>query len=454
MSLSRETAVYDGCQSSGGVHTPFSAPWRGGQYESKKARLYRYLLTESDGLPLAKIVRDVWGDLEQGSSEYHRVRRLAERFYRRYPDMFKTDRRNGILWVSPRLGVFNLRQQYAKRKTPRGQADGLSDSIEHQSDSQSRPADSPQYPKDRVRSVLEKYSQFPSDNVKQSFLREFVTELDAIEDKWQVFERIRGQGAGHLCIPYTNRFNSPGTAGDIQEGFVYGLETAAERHNSAVVLTVTTDPKIHSGLSDALDSLSKNKGRLMSWLSTEYQLGYRPDNLSVLEFSRNGLPHYHIVLFGVSWAVSQEQLSAKWSDYGQGSVVDIRTAESFHDSNQWLLHDDDQGKVSLSYYLGKSIRDLQTVAQTDVSVLEDRVESGDISLWRQCLYWATERQYFTCSPSLKEPTESGDLPHVSVWRFVGCAKYRDIPAHVRRNATFADRPPPTESDSTAKATVG
>jgi hypothetical protein len=287
--------------------------------------------------------------------------------------------------------------------------------------------------------------------VKQSFLEEFVTERETIADKWQVFERVRGTGDDYLCLPYRTRHSDTGRAGDIQDGFEGALRTAAGRHRRATVMTVTTDPKKHDGITDALESLSTNKGRLLSWLSTEYQLGDRPENMAVLEFTESGIPHYHMVLFGVTpevhEAVSEASLASKWRDYGHGYMVDVRTAETARDGEKWLLHDDDQGRVSLSWYLGKAIRELVDVATADTSDLRDRVESGDVSMWRQILYWATERQYFTCSPSLRDSGGSDDLPHITKWRFVGVATYRNIPAHVRDRATFEGIPPPGPTTS-------
>jgi hypothetical protein len=182
---------------------------------------------------------------------------------------------------------------------------------------------------------------------------------------------------------------------------------------------------------------------LMSWLATDYQLGRSPDNLTVLEFTESGLPHYHLVLFGVSESeIAELSIGDKWDDYGQGERVEVQQAETIHDGDRWILHDDEQGKVSLSYYLGKEIRDLVALSGLSNDELRDRIESGDVDLWRQVLYWVSEKQYCSCSGPLKTTDGGDDLPHISYWRFVGSAEYQNIPAYVRENAIVAVKPPP------------
>lgn len=331
--------------------------------------------------------------------------------------------------------------------------DGRADSPTTDRDAVDQPE--PQYPKDRVRSILSKRTLLDGStgghDYRAELLGELATERENIADRFSIFERVRGQGADHLLIPYTTRFNSRDRATDTQGRFRTALRKAAGEYSDAVVLTVTVDPKRHESLSAALESLTENKGRLLSWLSTDYQLGHRPDNLSVLEFMENGLPHAHIVLFGRSWLMHHRGLSAKWSDLGAGSVVDVRTATNR--GKEWLMHNDDGGTVTLRQYLGKAIRGLVDLAGMDESELRDAVDSGEVSgLWKHALYWATERQYCSCSPALKESTDDG-LPHVTEWRFRGVATYADIPAHVRRDAVVARRqgrpPPASETRSTA-----
>ena len=431
----------DDCHTTGQPHTPLRAPWRGSEREAEKTRLYQYVRYEPQGVPLRKVVRDVFGsDADAGDADYQ----LARRFFARHSDLFKTTDTGTLLFIEPRIELqtgLNLRQQYAQRKTTGRRGDGQTDNLESSKTGVGTDTDTePVHAKERTQSYLSNYLQVQSDSVRTSLLKQLATEKGGIEDRWQVFEHSWLDDE-YLCLPYRTRHTDTGRAGDVRDGFETALETAGQRHSDAVVLTLTTNPERHSGLSEALQSLSDNKARLMSWLSTDYQLGYRPENMTALEFSQSGLPHYHVVMFGISYAVSQEQLSAKWRDLGQGSVVDIRQARTPHDGTQWRLHDDTQGKVTLSQYLGKAIRGLQEVASMDGDELRGNAESGDLRLWRQALYWAMDRQYYTCSPSLKETADSGDdgLDEPE-WQFVGTARYEQLPAYVRQSAVFLQPP--------------
>jgi len=417
-------------QTGGGSDTAFDSLFADDQLGQAKAESLEIIAQNADGVQFGEVAKAALDDgaVQNATYQYKQLKDWVSG-----SEYIQTSK-NGGIWVEPSL---HLSQQYASRKTTRGETG-------RNSNGETGAKLEPQYPKDRVKSILDKRVRLDDggDGVtkhdyRQEILRELATERANIDDRYTILERIRR--AEYLLIPYLTRFNDESKAGDIQEGFKFALEIAARRFDNAIVLTVTVDPKRFSSHAEATESISENKGRLMSWLSTEYQLGYRPENLSVLEYQENGLPHYHIVLFGCTWLTSQEQLSAKWSDLGAGSVVDVRMAGSRNGS--FMMHKDGV-TTTLRDYLGKSIQELVTLSSMSPAELEEQVDSGDIHLWRQALYWATGKQYYSCSQSLKKSKDGDSLPPVSVWRFVGVAQYSEIPSHVVQNSVNRGRPPP------------
>jgi hypothetical protein len=445
------------CQSTGQVRTPIQAQWRGDSREVAKTRLFKYVRRAPEGTPLSKIVADVFGQdaVDSAGADYQ----LARRFFDGC-NLFKIARRDGNLWVEPATEAFHLSTQYANLQNARQRGDGLSDGSETGSTAQqggdradcptdTEAGDSRQYPKDRAQSILDKRVRLDGRNgqdYRAGLLRQLGIEREIQQDKFKILSRVRGSGPEHLLIPYLTRFNDADRAGDTQDRFRTALRTAAERYQDAVVLTLTLDEKRFSSVSEALDGFTGAKRNFLSWL--DYQVGgSRPDNLTVLEWTAGGLPHVHLVLFGISWLMPQSKIAAKWDSLGIARNVWVTDAHSRDGSDKWRLHDDDGRPVTLRYYLGKAIRGLQRVAESDAGQLREAVEDGDISLWRHALYWATGRQYCSCSRSLKDSGDSDGLPHVKRYEFVGVAQYRDIPAHIRRDAAILDRPPPPSRQS-------
>lgn len=458
-------------QTTGGDYTPLHLPWRGDDRQADKTRIWEYVRRESAGVRFSKVVRDVFGSdaVEDADKDYNMARRFVTSC-----EYLETARRGGVLWVEPSLSAFHLSKQYVNRKTSGRRGDGQSGVQTGGETGDSRQADSltgdmdgvedsddrgEQFPKDRAKATISKRVFLDGRNgrhdYRQELVRQLATERAIQSDKFQIFERVRGTGPGHLLVPYLTRFNDGDRAGEIQAGFTTALDRAAESYQDAVVLTVTPDPRRHDSVQSALDSIAENKGRLMSWLATDYQVGQRPDNMTVLEWQDSGLPHYHIVLFGVSWLMHQSALAAKWDDLGTGAVVDVRSIDER--GGQWLMHNDDGRTVTLRQYLGEAIRQNVELAGMDAEDFGDAVEDGDLSgdCWKVALYWATGRQFYSCSPSLK-PDSGGvedDLPHVTQWRFRGVASYQEIPAHVRTNAVVLNRSrPPPATASTASGT--
>jgi hypothetical protein len=509
----------DGCKEAGGDQADRRPPWAGADRAAEKDRLFRYVRSEPEGVPLVKIVEDVFGsDGEYAQRDYQ----LARRFFDRH-DVFQIARRDGdggLLWVEPTLEAFHLSPLYGDGKNARRDGDGAVNSRsagetgegmaggpatagpDGETDAEGDGGDGrlagegddsggldgdgmagrPKWAKDRTKSYLDGHVRTEAASVKAGLLRQLAIERGATDDKFQIFERVRGHGDDYLLVPWTTRYNDPSTAADLDDRFCATLSKAARRHDSAVLVTLTTDPKRFDGLTEATESLLESKNRLLSWLAYDPKTdaapsrpGYRPENVTALEFTDSGLPHLHVALFGLSWVTSQAALSAYWSGQ-QGSIVDIRTVRQR--DGRWLLHDGPAGEgdghgpdvegdgvagqpvrsdggqpggrsVSLRRYLGTGLRGLRELASLDADALYQRAESGEISnLWKQALYWATGKQYWSASPDLKPASGDDDgLPPIRTWRFVGAARYRNIPWHVKENARLADRPPPPSEGS-------
>jgi len=452
------------CQTAGSGDTACAVPWTDDARADAKTRLLEFVTGTPDGANLPYIVRTVFGrDTDMSGADGQ----LARRFFKSHPELFKTHRRDGYTWVYPRRAAFHLNRRKHRAKTPDG--DGATGNAAETG---------PDFAKDRARAMLSKVSTLGSDSLGADMLGELGTELASVADTWNVFERVRGSGPEYLCLPYRNRFNSPSRASDLRASWRRAWRRARRQYDDAVVVTLTTDPKRHDSIADATDSLIENKNRLSSWLAYDPESGpsrpgFRPSNLYVLEFTDSGIPHLHVVYFGVQWLTTQAALSRYWGDSrGQGDVVDVRRlskrgGEFVMPTNALPDDPDANGKRTARSYLGKSLRSLSTVAGMDPEGVADAASaqrSGDQrdtddALWKVALYWALERRFFGGSPELTHDDVDGDdsgdgndLPHVTVWRYVGTARYDDIPGYIRENAWFIGPgigpPPPSELSGT------
>jgi len=268
----------------------------------------------------------------------------------------------------------------------------------------------------------------------------------------------------YLILPYLSRFNDSDRARKTKERLYGALRRSVKRFDVATLLTLTVDPKRVGSQSEAMERLTEQWQKFNSRLN--YQMGGSVPKIRGLEFQENGMPHLHVALFGVrkvdgepttgEATISTEQVRQWWDDeYDVGSEIAVQPVRKRGD--RWLLHDSDDCRVSLRYYLGKASRRLVEVASMSERQLAECVASDDLGLWEMALYWVHERQFVSCSPSLKADTgDDSGLPHVTRWEYVGSAKYDQIPRGVLQRATIFNRgrrPSPTGgSDSSAVAT--
>jgi hypothetical protein len=268
------------------------------------------------------------------------------------------------------------------------------------------------------------------------------------------------RGERYTVIPYRTRFTDDARKDGQWAKFQYAWETASKEYDNACLMTLTTDPKMHDGLLDSWENISDSFNRLMSFLSTDSRLGYRPDYVAVLEPTDTGLPHLHVVVFGEPWLIDQRELSEYWGRY-QGEVVDIRRLRNR--DGEWIFPDrgarrdgaqtapelvadggdesDDGEQMNAKAYLGKYLKKLLDGLDADADDLCD-ADAEETPAWKLGMHWATDRQMVRSSHDLKpENDDDGTEVLGAKWEYVGAWNRDELPVRILRNRRA---PPKTE----------
>jgi len=456
--------------------TQFEYRWHGEQYEVDKTKAFRLVRERQyigEFTTLAEMVKHVYGP-GYSNTEYRRLSRFVERVEL----LEKHDSPGSYVAVSAKPGAFKqddtLNSGKASAKNARREYDS-----DVKGKTGSKTGDSPadgtisakgnvvKSHKERAKAVVDKFAQIKSENLRSDVTEQFVAWRESVADTYSIFESTQWwkDNDEYLILPYLSRFNDSDRAKKTKERLYGALGRSVEQFDVATLLTLTVDPKRVSGQSEGMDRLTEQWQKLNSRLN--YQLGGSVPKIRVLEFQENGMPHLHVALFGVRKVeaepttgkptISAQQVRQWWDDeYNVGSQIAVQRVRKR--GNRWLLHESDDSRVSLRYYLGKASRHLLKVASMSERQLVDHVASDDLDLWEQSLYWVHECQYVSCSPSLKDDSsDDSGLPHVTRWQYVGSARYKQIARGVLERATVYNRggcPPPTgNSDSSAVATL-
>jgi hypothetical protein len=216
-----------------------------------------------------------------------------------------------------------------------------------------------------VRSDLKQLSESQKDLLANS-LRRYI---QRVEDYRLVFDvefsgRRTGQDRRRMTKHFNTRFTSEGRVNKAFARLQSALEWGYEHGDNAVFCTLTTDPRAHDSLWDAIMAINENFHRLTQFLKTDpstvqdtrraHVPSWRPDLDSsnfhfgqegavsgrprrrleytkVLEFTSAGYPHLHVLFYdvptrdsdGMPWLIDKQELVHRWSEYGQGRIVDL-----------------------------------------------------------------------------------------------------------------------------------
>lgn len=352
------------------------------------------------------------------------------------------------------------------------------------------------YDRDFVRNILGTVDRL-DDGHRDLIASSLQRYINRVNDYRLVFDvtasdGFRGSGSRTMTKGYKTRFNDDGRIRKMFARYNQALEQAYNDASNAVLVTLTSDPGSATdptrpdprSILELIDNINENFHRLTQYLKSDPSTkgdtrdpgvaAYRPeladdvtgrprkklDYLKALEFTERGLPHLHVLFFdvppkrggdldGCPWLIDKQELSDKWSDYGQGQIVDVypltyrddlddldgdtefATDEGFvcwyrYGENQ--LDDDRVHQLSRSHqidmigdddnpmqktagqYLGKYLS-MTFAALLDASGedLDDRDGYEEkFAAWKLGMYWATGKQFWSISRRLERKIDRDD----------------------------------------------
>lgn len=296
--------------------------------------------------------------------------------------------------------------------------------------------------------------------------------LDEIEDKKIILTPRENPDSDYHCLDYVTRFNCDSRKYANLDTFNDKWAEAEQHYKSGVFVTLTTDPKLFKNLWEANRHMSVAWNAYISLLTRRrktslkyhyYQkyanekygkpnakltneekrearekynedlekFSFRPRYVGVNEFQKNGLIHFHVVLFDIDY-LDEFQLSRDWNRLQQGQIVDVcKIQNDGPDSWKWKnarpsdanSEKYDDPRKYLKKYLNKIIFQ----------------NSG------YHLYWSINKKFFLCSQRMQAEKLTPEMIKVraeyrrelakfkaetgtgSYWTFAGCIPSLLIP---------------------------
>ncbi len=211
-----------------------------------------------------------------------------------------------------------------------------------------------------------------------------------------------------LWLPYKHRFTRSGIKKLLKK--FYSVFDNANRFTTGVWLTLTVDPKKYNNIIEMRYELQKAWNRFMSWVRKK--TGKRPPYLRVIEFTKTGLVHYHVILLGIKRLGDKKtEITPELERIGFGKINYMYVV--INRNGKWIpkkLLDLKQGKskvkadgAGLPSNLKSYLKKYLMKAFNDLDIDSMSVELEQVN--PITLYWALNSRFFTYSRQIKPMLE-------------------------------------------------
>ena len=238
----------------------------------------------------------------------------------------------------------------------------------------------------RIKSVkMTKKIKMANDRHKETLKGYFESYIEDCDDKVIILRKkkitqISSEGFPDFKIfDYETRFNSEAKQLKTYAKYHDAWDVATNMYDRAVHLVLTTDPKRFDSLYDANKHFSGALNRFMSYLTKK--MGYRPRYISVYEYTKSGLMHAHLVIFGVRFLLPHRTITDEWERCGQGTYNYIYALNNV--DGEWHYV---KGKPK-DLKEGESLRDY----------LKKYLSKAIFDPSSNFFYWVFNKRFYTCS---------------------------------------------------------
>ncbi len=233
-----------------------------------------------------------------------------------------------------------------------------------------------------------------------------------------------------IVLPYRTRFTDRRYVKRLWRVLNEIFRVANERYKEAVFLTLTTDPKRFGSLYESWRHFSIAFNRFMSYLSK--RLGERPVYVAFYEFTKSGLLHVHVIVFGRVFLLPKDTITRVWSRCGQGEVNYVVALRNF--GGRWRGGDISNLKGYLAKYLSKVLRAVESsVNGFSIGPFGNRKKDDDDDYSGLELYFASGKRFMSWSYRLFKPC--GRVYLGFYYFFVSCSEL-DIPLVVVESSHY------------------
>ncbi len=358
-------------------------------------------------------------NLNNKHKEYHRAYMRLYRFFKKLKEkgLIQMFRRDGLIWIYPHNPkIFDLIKASEKLK----QREKYIDSIF-------------KFPKRARPERIEALKVVISKNMltfidKQEIKKYYELYLEDVRNRVIILKRAPDAPTFYplfIKLYYKTRFTSKAYRDEALEKYNLIWHKAGKKFKTAVFITLTTDPKRFKSLWHGWKHFQIAWNRFMSFI--QRRLGYRPPYIIVNEFTKTGLLHAHVIIFGVSYLIGKYHLSEIWERHGQGSITWIYKIKKTRKGWVWARRRPPNAsrKTTVEAYLMKYLK-------------KAFYESHQLML-----YWCSGKRFFSYSRSLK-PDSLMPEPSLGIFYFLlSCYEY-EIPDMIYNYLEYGIEPYPAK----------